>query len=387
MKSSFLEKYLIPDELLADSLSFVFSPVLLKGKITTLFSPAGVGKSTFVYKILQHLLDCQAVGKVLCIFSDIDTTNEEFQSILGKYYNRDDISQSRFIPVLPNPRFWRDFVKGIESGEIRDTLGIDLVVVDSLEQFFELVGLDFHRKVGTFFGFLRRLVVQGVSVLLLHHTNKTGVDFAGRSTIINQSDVVYRLRRAGKYKWYGDALKHRGAKLLNGQIDFYAELVEDRIEITNEIMDDRWGYVVHLIKQVLGSGPLPQYEVINKVRELAQKEGGEVGKHKIREALAKFDGLYWKSQKGQRNSLWYELIVQVKVEKNDKERKKILSQIEEMIKEGRFYGDDMPPLVYNGKEYRMFTDFERYVPTDVLKEYLERIKEDDEIIDEIAKDF
>jgi hypothetical protein len=383
-----LVKYLFPDELLRDQLTFLISPLLLRGKITTLFAPAGAGKSTFVYKIVQNSLKSQVLNKVLCIFSDADTTNAEFQALVKEYFDRNNLSKSRFIPIMPDQRFWRDLKKSIESETLKKE-GIDLVIVDSLEQFFDLVGLDFHRSVGVFFGVLRRLAVQGVSILLLHHTNKGGVEFSGRATIVNQSDVVYRLRKAGKYKWFGDAVKHRGTRELEGKIDFYAELTKDGIEFSTDMVDDRLGYVVHLIKQVLGGkGRLRQYELIELVRKKAREDDAEVGKHKIREALAKYDGIYWTAERGERNSLEYELIVQVsvKVEK-DEEKERLIAEIESMVQKGWYYGDDLPPLNYNGKTYKVLTDIEREVPTDVLRKYVERLRAEAESLEEISEDF
>jgi DNA polymerase III delta prime subunit len=381
------DKYILSPEILSESLEFLYSPILLKGKVHLFYSPPGVGKSSLIYKVIQNLLRSQRVNRVLCIFSDLDVTNAEFQELVSEFHNPDDVSKSRFIPVFPQKGYFEDLVKSIQDGSLKEQ-GIDLILIDSLEQFFVLSGKSFFKGVGVFMGILRWLgIFQGVTTVLIHHTNKEG-DFAGHSSTFRQADVFYRIRRAGRFKWFGDALKHRGAKLLNGQIDFYAELVRDRVEITNEIMDDRWGYAVYLIKQVLAeSGSLPQYEIVNKVRELAQKEKGEVGKHKVREALAKFDGVYWKSEKGQRNSLWYELIVQVKVEEKDQDRDKILSEIEEMIKKKILFADDLPPLLYNGKEYKVFTDIAKDVPTSVLKEYLQRIKEEFAGVEEVAEDF
>jgi hypothetical protein len=232
--------------------------------------------------------------------------------------------------------------------------------------------------------------MQGVSILILHHTNKSGVEFSGRSVILNQSDVVYRLRRAGKFKWFGDALKHRGAKELNGKIDFYAELTEEGIEFSTDMVDDRYGYVVHLIKQVLAEkGRLRQYELVREVKKEAKKEDekAEIGINKIREALAKYDGVYWHAERGEKNALEYELIVQVKVEEKDQDRDKILLEIEEMIKKKILFADDMPSLLYNGKEYKVFTDIAKDVPTSVLKEYLQRIKGEFAGVEEVAEDF
>jgi len=94
------EKYIFPEELLREELSFLLSPVLLNSKICTIFSPAGTGKSTFTYKIVQKLLESQGARRVLCVFPDADTTNAEFQTLVTKYFSRKDISGSRFIPVL-----------------------------------------------------------------------------------------------------------------------------------------------------------------------------------------------------------------------------------------------------------------------------------------------
>jgi len=314
--------YIFPDELLKDKLSFLLPPLLLKAKITTIFSPASVGKSTFIYQIVHFLLNRQLVKKVLCVFSDADTTNAEFQALVEKYFDRGNLSGSGFVPVLPaERRFWMDFRKSVENGSLVSE-GVDFLVIDSLEQFFDLVGLDFHRGVGAFFGVLRRLAMQGVSILISHHTNKTGVEFSGRSIILNQSDIVYRLRRAGRFKWFGDTWKHRGMKELKGKTDFYAELTDNGIEFSTDIVDDRFGYVVHLIRSILSEkGTLRQYELVREVYNRVKSEDGkaEVGINKIREALAKYDGVYWHARRGKRNALEYELIVQV-IEKQEEER-------------------------------------------------------------------
>jgi len=383
------ERYIFPDELLRDELSFLLSPILLKGKITTLFAPAGIGKSTFTYQIVRFLLKCQVVGRVLCIFSDADTTNAEFQALVGEHFDRRDISKSRFIPVLPDSRFWRDFKKSVEDGSLREE-GIDLVVIDSLEQFFDLVGLDFHRNVGVFFGVLRRLAIQGVSVFILHHTNKGGVEFSGRSTIVNQSDVVYRLRKAGKFKWFGDAIKHRGAKKLDGKIDFYAELTEDGVEFSTDLVDDRYGYVVHIIKQVLAEkGRLRQYEVIKEVKKEAKKEDekAEIGINKIREALAKYDGVYWIAEKGERNSLEYVLIEKKEEQtiRETEEKAKVIRKIESLIDSGLILPDssEFEKLerygVWNFSDLVLKADD---IPFSTLVNFLDHLKTDLGIMEE-----
>jgi len=304
------EEYLFPDALLSDELSFLFSPLLLRGKITTLFAPAGIGKSTFVYKVVQELLERQVVRRVLCIFSDADTTNDEFRVLVDKYYRTGDIADSRFIPVMPNPSFWRDFKKDSEAGSLKEQ-EIDLIIVDSLEQFFDLIGLDFHRSVGVLLGLFRRLAIQGISILLLHHTNKAG-EFSGRSILINQSDVVYRLKRVGRFKWSASSYKHRGAKLLDGKIDFYAELTSEGVSISTDFVDDRLSYIVHLIIEILSEkGRLKQYEIVREVKARAKRENGndfEIGTNKIREALAKYDGIYWRAERVAFNALEYELL-------------------------------------------------------------------------------
>jgi len=267
--------------------------------------------------------------------------------------------------------------------------GIDLVVIDSLEQFFDLVGLDFHRNVGVFFGVLRRLAIQGVSILLLHHTNKGGVEFSGRSTVINQSDVVYRLRKAGKYKWYGDAIKHRGARKLNGKMDFYAELTENGVEFSTDVVDDRYGYVVHLIRQVLARGRLRQYEVIKEVKAEAKKEDekAEVGINKIREALAKYDGVYWVAEKGERNSLEYELLEEQAVERTE-ERARVVREVENLIDSGVILPDS--PKFEKLEKYGVlnFADLVAKaddIPLPVLIDFLDYLKTG--VVEEEGLDF
>ena len=324
--SVLLQKYLMPDELLCDELSFISSPLLLRGKITTLFAVAGAGKSTFTYKLVENLLESQALKRCLCIFSDADTTNEEFRTLVDKFYNRNDLENSRFVPLFPMEKdFLKGLIKDIESGTIKEE-GFDLVIVDSLEQLLELLGVDFHKFVGRFYAIMRKLAIQGVSVLILHHTNKENKTFAGRSVIANQSDVLYGMKKAGKDKWFFTAFKHRGGRLLEGKTDFLAYLNENgELVVDADMVDERYSYAVNLIKQVLrAKGELYQYQIVKEVQQLSKEQspdGSPIGVRKIREALVKYDGIFWKSRKGEAHSLLYELIVDVRVADSEKQVK------------------------------------------------------------------
>jgi hypothetical protein len=115
-------------------------------------------------------------------------------------------------------------------------------------------------------------------------------------------------------------------------------------------------------------------------------EKTEIGINRIRETLAKYDGTYWRAERGDKNSLEYELIVQVKVDEGE-ERKRILSEIEELIQRNLYFADDMPPLFWNSKEYTTFSEIAKDVPTNVLKEYLQKLKEEASVIEDIAEEF
>jgi len=385
------KKYLMSTELLKDELRFVIPPVLLEGKITTIFAPAGVGKSTFIYKLVGQWLISQEYGKALVVFSDADYTNEEFKVLAYQYYDPNDLENSRFIPVIPEGKaFYKHLIKEFKS-ESLVSRGIKLVVIDSLEQLFDVCGVDFHKNIGAFFGVLRRLAMQGVTIVILHHTNKEGRDFSGRSVIANQSDVLYFLRRVGRYKWIGEAKKHRGGKLLGGRIDFYAELTDDGgIEITNDVPDERYGFAVQLIKEVLmkASGKtLKQYEIIQKAQKLAsEKYDSEVGKNKIREALKKYDGIYWDVKKGDKGALEYTLRVELiegaseeeLFDSPEEEKKQLLDKLNKLVMIDKVYSaDKLPPLEVNGKTYTVLIDIEadiEAIPIEVLREYIKELE-------------
>lgn len=300
------KQFLFPDKYLNNELEFLLSPILLKGKITTIFAPPGKGKSSFTYSLVSYMLKKGYIKKAICVFPDADASNREFRRLKEEYYKSDDLERSKFIPLFPNPSFIKLVISVANK---KSPLGADLLIIDSLEQFFELTGLDFFKKVGSFYGVLRAIAMQGITILVLHHTNKQGV-MAGRLTIVNQSDIVYYLRRVGMHKYFGDAYKHRGAELLNGKVEFYAEQTKDGdISITNDVVNDRFGYVVHLIKKALADGnTLRQYEIVNKVQQLAKSENNEVGFNKVRNTLSKYDGIYWEVLRGEKNSLNYRLI-------------------------------------------------------------------------------
>ena len=379
--SALLQKYLIPDELLNDSLSFIYSPFLMHGKITTLFAVAGGGKSTFSYKLVYGLLENQVINKCLCVFSDADTTNEEFKALVDRFYDKNDIENSRFLPMFPVEKgFWKDFNKLIEDGMLKES-GFDLVIIDSLEYLIELLGMDFHRVVGKFYALMRKLAIQGISVLILHHTNKENKTFSGRSVIANQSDALYGMKRAGKDKWFFTALKHRGGRLLNGKVDFLAYLNEDgELVVDTDVVDERYSYAVNLIKQVLGAKrELNQHQIIREVQQLSKEQspdGSPIGINKIREALRKYDGIFWKSQKGEGHSFLYKLIVDVKVADSE-------DQVEE-VKECDF-SPEPENREPNEKEWEILTKLREYVES--RKEKGRRGSGVKEAIEEVARDL
>jgi predicted ATP-dependent serine protease len=308
-----LEEFILSPDALQDEISFLFPPLLMDGKITLLYSSAGVGKTTFVCRMILQLFDAGKLKRVVYIFPDSDTTNSSFAAVVERYY--DGTPTSPFVPIIPRPPFLNKLFTLFRKGKLEELTQSDLVVVDSLEQLFELNGKDFHKLVGFFFSLLRELANNRTSVLLLHHTNKAG-ELAGRSVISTQSDAVYRLRREGKLKWFGECSKHRGGEHLNGRVDFYAEVREGALVVRNDVVDERYSEVVHLITQVLEGRRLRQSEIISGVQKLARKEDNEVGIHKIRKVLVKYDGILWKSERV-RNSLEYELIGDGQVETSE----------------------------------------------------------------------
>ena len=72
-------------------------------------------------------------------------------------------------------------------------------------------------------------------------------------------------------------------------------------------------------------------------------------------------------------------------EKADK--KKLISEIEKMIARGLLFADDLPPLVWNSKEYKVLTDIEREVPAKVIREYVEELKMKFSFEDEDEENF
>jgi hypothetical protein len=395
MLSILVDEFILPDSLLNEKLEFLVEPLLLKGKVTTLFAPASVGKSTFSYNIVLNALRNNTFRKVICVFSDADTTNNEFQTLVSEYFDRSNLSRSRFIPIFPSsPKFWKAFMRDVAQETFKES-EVDLIVIDSLEQFAELCGLDFHRSVGRIYSLFRRLAIQGVAVLVLHHANKQGQEFAGRATIINQSDVMYRLRRAGKFKWFLDCYKHRGSKLLNNMIDYYAELKDGQIEFSNEVVDDRYGYVVSLVKQVLQeNGALKQYEIVKEVKRRAENEIGVI---KIRDTLSKYDGIFWKAYRGEKNSLIYELLEspekieqEEEIRKETKEKAEAIREIEALIDSG-LVSPDSPEFeklekygVWNFSDLVAKADD---IPLHVLSGFLEDLKSELGIIEEEGLDF
>jgi hypothetical protein len=175
-----------------DVVKFLFPPLIVKGAVTEIFSPRGLGKS------LWALFVAVAVSlkgyKVLLI--DRDNPRRIVRDRLRSFGATSCLASLKVLsrehaPPLTNTRAWAEF----------PYMDYDLVIVDSLDSAAEGVGEQDSTKpslaIAPLLDIARR--ENGPAVLLLGNTVKSAAHSRGSGVVEDRADVVFEVRDATKF--------------------------------------------------------------------------------------------------------------------------------------------------------------------------------------------
>jgi len=279
---------------------FLIQPLLFKAGITTVFAEPGLGKSVLFQNIILKLLRDNIVNRVFYIFPDEDYASSVLKILLTEF-------KDRFLIISPDTSFRRKLQKDIKEGVFGEG---DLFVWDSLDSYAEVLSVDLFRATGSLFADFKALKRLGCSCLILHHPNKMG-QYAGKVTIKAQSDALFSMQSLGKYKWELIAEKHRGREVLSGYTDCFVSIENGELQIITDFVTGDDEYVVMSILDELSAGDKKQYEIIKALKEK------DISKHKTLRVLDRYDGRFWTSRRGEKNSLIYSKNVNIVVEQEE----------------------------------------------------------------------
>jgi hypothetical protein len=179
---------------------FLYKPAIVKGALTQVFSPRGLGKTLWAIFVAVSL--AWAGLKVLLI--DRDNPRRVVSDRLRSFGATCDLTTLKFLsrddaPPLTDARAWADF----------PYMDYDLLIVDSLDSAAEGVGEQDSTKpslaIAPLLDIARR--ENGPGVLLLGNTIKSAKHSRGSGVIEDRADIVFEVRDAtnfhptGKKPW------------------------------------------------------------------------------------------------------------------------------------------------------------------------------------------
>ena len=355
-----IRKYVLsPNVVLDYKVEFLFKPILFRAGITTIFSEPGLGKSRLVQNIILNLLRRNLVNRVFYIFPDEDYSGSILKVLLTEF-------PDKFFILSPDSNFRRSLSRDISDSCFGEG---DLFIFDSLDSYAEALGIDLFKKTGSLFADFKALKRLGCSVLILHHPNKAG-QYAGKVTIKAQSDALFSMQSVGKLKWQLIAEKHRGREVLNGYTDCFVCIEDDELQVITDFIPGDDEYVVKSVLEELSAGDKKQYEIIKALKEK------EISKYKVLKVLERYDGRFWISKRGERNSLIYSKAVNIVVEQ-ESEQESETSSLE--------VSPELEDREPNQKEREILTKLRDYVLSCVEKgRQGSGVRE---AIDEVARDL
>lgn len=277
---------------------YLLDSFIAKRIITLIYSPGGSGKSFLAAGIAKHA-DTQGMN---VLYLDFD--------------NSKDALESRGIPqklIQPCPRVHYELSGSSQCNEVELLDNLEavahnnrfentLIILDTLGEFVDVTS---DNKAQQGFRKLKRLRDAGATVILLHHTTKSGSNYSGSNVIRGSVDNMYRLEKLESPQ---DEIHHLltiekdRVRIVDTAICTKVEdlsMLPINVEQARMTPEDR-AFVVE-VKTVISKKP-----GINKT-ELLTDMGYEKTDKKARDRLDQFEELFWKSQK-QGKTIVYQLL-------------------------------------------------------------------------------
>ncbi|MCZ6116385.1 AAA family ATPase [Campylobacter ureolyticus] len=220
-------------------------------KITMIYAPAGVGKSFIAWGISRYAYRTQKVNEVRYLDADngLDTIFSRKIQNLIKYanYRYINFNNPSIAQYYISPHHLLNLLKECD-------LSNKLIVIDSIKDFI-LGDVTRDQDMNLFSKLIIKLRTQGATVLMLHHTTKSGSSYKGATNLLDSVDTAYSVqplnadtsRKDGYLQW-----KLKGEKKRDGGEDFELKYFIDSSDI--ELKLDVLGYIkekdIELIEQI-----------------------------------------------------------------------------------------------------------------------------------------
>lgn len=255
--------------------------------ITLIYSPPGSGKSWLATAIAKHAND-QGMN---VLYLDFDNSRDALKS-----------RELHKKLILPCPRVYYQLSGDTDSPELmldnlteqayNNRFENTLIILDTLGEFIDVTS---DNKAQAGFKKLKRLRDAGATIILLHHTTKSGNNYSGSNIIRGSVDNMYRLEQLqsqnGENRHLLTIDKDRVSIVDMAICTKSADLSMHPINIHEARMSPSEKAFVDEVKATIASAPS-----INKTTLLAEL-GYEKTDKTARDRLNQYEELYWISQK------------------------------------------------------------------------------------------
>jgi archaellum biogenesis ATPase FlaH len=270
------------------NVEFLIEGFLPKKQITVIYADGGNGKSWLATALSKYAARYHAMNVV---YIDIDNGMNTLiergieEKLLQPCPDVTYAHRSK-LKLEPTP-----LLEQIEQKAVGTRYAQTLFVLDSLQDFVAVKNDDAVTKL---FDKLKNIREAGATILVLHHSNKNGVNYEGSNKIKNSTDNMYRLVKAdspeGEIHWLMELKKDRAAITDVAYKVDVEDLSLMQIDIESVKLDDETKAFIENIKTALAQGPMNKTNLLKAV-------GSKKDDKTARNRLDKFEGIHWQSSK------------------------------------------------------------------------------------------
>ena len=284
-KYPFFDKILTKDDINnANEEEFILQGTIPVGKITTIYSDANQGKTTFAIAV--------AMKNDRTIYLDMENPLDVYEPFM--------LDNKLKIITASNGNTIDDMINVLKNFASNDKTYQDdshLIIMDTLVHFCDP---NDHKEVKNLYELLQQIRNNGHTIIVLHHTNKKEQqessrvkDFFGNSTIKTQTDTMLYMSSINRED-DGKLLVTLYPTKKRGYIDEKSYLIDfmnfgiEPVAESNVAQKHKDKQNIELIQKIISDGATTSTEIIDSMKHL------KISKRKTNEILKRYENDLWK---------------------------------------------------------------------------------------------
>jgi hypothetical protein len=281
----FADQSLKPRHWSGEETQWLIKGTLAKAAITLIYAPSGIGKSYLAQSLVKFLAPHMKTAVYIDYENRVSALKKRgVDKIENLYYlHRTTLKTSRYQIVASMAAL----------GDYEDAL----IVLDGAKHF--VADIESDRQVREMMNALMDMRDRGATILIVHHTNKSGGNYQGSKELIDGCDNAFAASKCiAPLGFIGVALN---TEKMRDAIENRAYLIETEglgFTLMPEVFESADAAEQTLCLQVINA--LKRSAKPLNLAAIAESLGRDRRDNAIGAALAKFDGLLWETIKGKR---------------------------------------------------------------------------------------